>query len=316
MASLAGLAVVHALRAISHPSAADYESAVAYADRALAVDPRHLRSWVWKSYALSALGRHREAEAAVAEALTIDPQDTEARYIAAGAAIFWNDPPRVHEALAHLLCAVERDDSRGMWWLALGTVHRCLGRHREALYSFTRAQRLERVPSRFNTAGAAAYIGETLRRERRLDEARAAAYDGLDAAEKSDHPYRDTFRAHALAVIGRVALDQVDAAPAQAAFHQVLAQARGRPRPRGCGNLVVQALCGLTRATGDAAPLAEAKRLFESRDTYNFDQFFGALDGETVLELALAADALGRTRDAAAWLARARRSGVTSPVHT
>ena len=63
----------------------------------------------------------------------------------------WNDPPRVHEALAHLLCAVERDDSRGMWWLALGTVHRCLGRHREALYSFTRAQRLERVPSRFNT---------------------------------------------------------------------------------------------------------------------------------------------------------------------
>ena len=46
---------------------------------------------------------------------------------------------------------------------------------------------------------------------------------------------------------------------------------------------MVQALCGLTRATGDAAPLAEAKRLFESRDTYNFDQFFGALDGETML---------------------------------
>jgi serine/threonine-protein kinase len=308
VASLGGLVAVHGLRAIAHPNAADYESAVAYADRALAVDPRHLRSWVWKSYALSALGRHQEAHEAVAEALAIDPHDTEALYFAAGLALFWRDPPCVPEALAHLLRAVERDDSRGMWWLALGTVHRCLGRHREALYSFTRAQRLERVPSRFNTAGAAAYIGETLRRERRLDEARAAAYGGLEAAEKSDHPYRDTFRAHALVVIGRVALDRRDAAQAQAAFQQVLAQARGRPRPRGCGHLVVQALCGLTRASGDAVPFAEAERLFESRDIYNFDQFFGALDGETLLELALAADAIGRSGDAAAWLARARRS--------
>lgn len=309
VASLGGLVAVHALRAIANPNAADYESAVAYADRAIAVDPRHLRSWVWKSYALSALGRHREAEAAVAEALTIDPHDTEALYFAAGVELFWTDPPRVPAALTHLLRAVERDDSRGMWWLALGTAHRCLGRHREALYSFTRAQRLERVPSRFNTAGAAAYIGETLRRERRLDEARAAAYEGLEAAEKSDHPYRDTFRAHALAVIGRVALDRADAVAAPAAFHQVLAQARGRPRPRGCGHLVVQALCGLARATGDAARLDEAQRLFESRETYNFDQFFGALDGETLLELALAADAVGRAGDAAVWRARARRGG-------
>jgi tetratricopeptide (TPR) repeat protein len=120
VASLAGLAAVHALRAIAHPSAADYECAVAYADRALAIDRRHLRSCVWKSYALSALGRHREAAEAVAEALRIDPHDTEALYFAAGAEIFWNDPPRVHEALGHLLRAVERDDSRGMWWLALG----------------------------------------------------------------------------------------------------------------------------------------------------------------------------------------------------
>jgi serine/threonine-protein kinase len=312
--SLAGLVAVHGLRAIVQPNAADYESAVAYADRALTVDPRHLRTWVWKSYALSGLGRHREAEAAVTQALSIDPHDTEALYFAAGVELFWTDPPRVGDALAHLLRAVEQDESRGMWWLALGTAHRCLGRHREALYSFTRAQRLERVPSRFNTAGAAAYIGETLRRERRLDEARAAAHDGLEAAERSDHPYRDTFRAHALVVIGRVALDRGDTAPARAAFHQVLAQAHGRPRPRGCGHLVVQALCGLARATGDVARLDEAKQLFERRDTYNFDQFFGALDGETLLELALAADAVGRAGDAAAWLAHARRRGAL-PAH-
>ena len=204
---------------MSHPSAADYESAVAYADRALAVDRRHLQSWVWKSYALSALGRHREAEAAVAEA---GHRNESAGHRGAGGSgpaprnLLEQSAPRARGTGPPALRGRTGQQARRTWWLALGTVHRCLGRHREALYSFTRAQRLERVPSRFNTAGAAAYIGETLRRERRLDEARAAAYDGLDAAEKSDHPYRDTFRAHALAVIGRVALRSVDAAPAQA----------------------------------------------------------------------------------------------------
>jgi serine/threonine protein kinase/tetratricopeptide (TPR) repeat protein len=314
VSSLAGLASVHVLRAIARPNAEDYERAVAYADRATAIDPWHLRSWVWKTYALSALGRHRDAELAVAEALAIDPYDTEALYFAGGLELFWKDPPRLQEALTHLLRAVESDDNRGMWWLALGTVHRCLGHHREALYSFTRAERLERVRSRFNTAGAAAYIGETLRRAGRQDEAREAAYAGLEAAEKSDHPYRDTFRAHALTVIGRLALERSDLVPAQAAFQQVLAQARGRPRPRGCGHLVVQALCGMARATGDADWLDEAQRLFEGRDTYNFDQFFGALEGETLFELALAADSLDRHEQAAAWFARARRSGLPSDI--
>lgn len=292
--ALAALTTTYALRAIASPNAADYERAAAYADRALAVDERHVPAWVWKSYAMSALGRHAEADVAIQNALAIDPTDTEALYLAAGARLFWRSPPNLDEALALLQRAVDRDDSRGMWWLALGTAHRCLGHDREALFSFRRAQRLEGTPSRFNTAGAAAYVGEMLRRLGRLDDARLAAFGGLASAERSDHAYRDTFRAHALTVIGRVALDQQNREAAEAAFQQVLAQSRGRPRPRACGHFVVHALCGLARATGQAAFLDEARRLSERRDTYDFASFYGALDTDTSLELTLAAAALGR----------------------
>ena len=302
--ALGALATTYGLRAIASPNATDYERAVSYANRALSVDPGHVSSLVWKSYALAGLGRHEEAEQVVQKALTLDPNDTEALYFAAGVKLLWTTPTAAAEALEYLQRAVTADDSRGMWWLALGTAHRCLDRTREALYSFGRAERLEGTSSRFNTAGAAAYIGETLRRERRFAEARAAAFAGLEAAERSDHAYRDTFRAHALSVIGRIALDEGATPAAAAAFGQLLAQARGRPQPRACGHFVVQALCGLARATQDVDAYDEAVRLVQRRETYNFNRFFGALESDTLLELALAAAALGRDDEARAWSAR------------
>ena len=306
--ALGALATTYGLRAIASPNAADYERAVSYADRALASDPRHVASLVWKSYALAGLGRHEEAEQVVQKALTLDPSDTEALYFAAGVKLLWTTPPAAAEALDYLQPAVTADDSRGMWWLALGTAHRCLDRTREALYSFARAERLEGTSSRFNTAGAAAYIGETLRRERRFAEARTAAFAGLEAAERSDHAYRDTFRAHALSVIGRIALDEGATQAAAAAFGQLLAQARGRPHPRACGHFVVQALCGLARATQETDPYDEAVRLVHRRETYNFNRFFGALESDTLLEVALAAAALGRDDEARAWSARVQQT--------
>src|SRR5690606_19810338 len=144
----------------------------------------------------------------------------------------------------------------------------------------------------------------SLRRLGRLDEARQAAFDGLDAAERSDHAYRDTFRAYALSVIGRVALDQRQREAAEAAFQQVLAQTRGRPEPRATGHLAVQALCGLARATGRPTYLDEAALLFESRETFNFTQFYGVLEADTLAELARTAQALGRDAEARRWVSR------------
>jgi tetratricopeptide (TPR) repeat protein len=307
--ALAALATTHALRAIATTDPADYDRALAAADRAIAIDPRGVKAHVWKGYALAAQGRFDEAAHSYDRAIELDPADTEALYFAAGICLMAPTAFSHGKALVLLQRAIEVDESQGMWWLALGTAHRCLGQSREAIYSFTRAQKLEGTPARFATAGAAAYVGEMLRLDRRLEEARHHARLGIEAAERSDHAYRDTFRAHALNILGRVALDQGDSSAAEAAFNQVLAQARGRPRPRACGHFVVQARCGLARVSKSTALFDEARTLFERQETYNFGTFYGALNGDTLFELAVAAHVLGRTDEANALQVRAREAG-------
>jgi serine/threonine protein kinase/tetratricopeptide (TPR) repeat protein len=307
--ALSALATTHALRAIATTDPADYDRALAAADRAIAIDPSRVKAHVWKGYALAVQGRMDEAAQSYDRAIELDPSDTEALYFASGIHLMSPAAFSPEKALLLLQRAVEIDESQGMWWLALGTAHRWLSQSREAIYSFTRAQKLEGTPARFGTAGAAAYVGEMLRLDRRLEEARRHALLGIEAAERSDHAYRDTFRAHGLTVLGRVALDQRGLSAAQAAFNQVLAQARGRPRTRSCGHFVVQALCGLARVTESSALFDEARTLFERQETYNFGTFYGALNGDTLFELAAAARVLGRAHDADALQARAREAG-------
>jgi hypothetical protein len=109
--------------------------------------------------------------------------------------------------------------------------------------------------------------------------------------------YRDTLRGVALACLAPVAFDQHDHEAACAALRQVLALLEGRPRALGGGHLVVQALAGLARA-GDTAHYDEAGRLFAAQDRFNFLQIFGCDEASTVLALARAALALGRSEGA------------------
>jgi tetratricopeptide (TPR) repeat protein len=314
--ALAALVTTHALRAIATTDPADYDLALAAAERALAIDPRRVKAHVWKGYALAVQGRMEEAAHSYDRAIELDPADTEALYFAAGIHLMSPAVSSPQKALSLLQRAIEVDERHGMWWLALGTAHRCLAHSREAIYSFTRAQKLEGTAGRFATAGAAAYVGEMLRLDGRLEDARRHALLGIEAAERSDHAYRDTFRAHALNILGRIALDQRDLSAAEAAFNQVLAQARGRPRPRGCGHFVVQALCGLARVSRSTAFFDDARTLFERQDTYNFGTFYGALNGDTLFELAVAADTLGRREEANDLAARARGAGSAGALET
>lgn len=55
--------------------------------------------------------------------------------------------------------------------------------------------------------------------------------------------------------------------------------------------------------------MTEARRLFDARETYNFEPFFGALDEQTLFELAMAAHAMGQRDAARALLTRARSAG-------
>ena len=113
----------------------------------------------------------------------------------------------------------------------------------------------------------------------------AACLAGIEAAERSDHMYRDTFRAISLCALGRTALDQGDTAAAHAAFTQVIAHIKGRERTLGGGHLLVQALAGLARAGDGPQALAEARHLFEHRERFNFSTLWTCDDATSQREL-------------------------------
>jgi tetratricopeptide (TPR) repeat protein len=206
---------------------------------------------------------------------------------------------------------VDLDPGLGMPWLGLGAAHLSLGHLSEARYSFERARTLEGAAKRFETAGADAYVADVLKAEGHTDDARARVLAGLESVERSDHAYRDTFRAYALVVLGQTALDQGDLEAARAAFGQVLAQAQGRPRTRSCGQLVVRATVGLAVAGRSVELYEQAAHLYDERKTYNFEPFFGALEHQALFEIARVAQILGRGRDAIAFLERSRKVGET-----
>ncbi len=155
--------------------------------------------------------------------------------------------------------AVELDPRHAFGWLALGWTHLDLGHAPEARWCLEKAVAVEGETTSGPTSGVAGYLGECLRRSGELDAARAACLRGLEAVERSDNMYRDTFRGVCLCALGRTALEQGDTEAAHAAFTQAVAHLRGRPRALGGGHLLVQALAGLARLDGER-PLAEGAR--------------------------------------------------------
>ena len=194
-------------------------------------------------------------------------------------------------------------------WLALGWTHLEQGRPAEARWCLEKAVALEGETPIGPTAGVAGYLGECLRRSGDLEGARAACLRGLEAVEKSDNMYRDTFRGVGLCALGRTALEQGDVEAAHAAFTQAVTHLRGRPRALGGGHLLVQALAGLSRAGDGGSALEEALALFANRQGFSFDMMWCCDEGTTLLELSRAAAAAGRSEEAAELRERAVAAG-------
>jgi len=307
----AELAHAYDFHAIATTNAVELENAIHHADRAIALDPQNGQGPLWKGYALWRQERWNEAAPVLRRAVELAPNDALAHYFL-GVASFLEGAKQ--EALPFLQRSLELEPLNAMGWLALGADHLALLNLAEANYAFTLCVGLERKEQRvWPTAGVAAFLAEVLRMEGHLEEARRRALEGIEAAEASDHPYRDTFRAYGLCVLGRIALQQRDLDAARAAYGQVIAQLHGRTRPRSCGHLMVQALAGLGRA-GDASAFERGFHLFQTRHTWNFERFNGCLPEQGLLELARAAHALGRGEEAQVLLARAREAGSLEPL--
>jgi serine/threonine protein kinase/tetratricopeptide (TPR) repeat protein len=304
--ALAGLAAVHAMRYPFQTDPKELETSESYARRAIAADPDLAEPRIWLGYSLTRLGRQEEALSQEVRAMELDPTSAFAPYFAAFCAAQMGQR---EQALPLFQRAVELDPRHGFAWLALGWTHADLGHGAEAQWCLEKAVSLENQTASGPTAGAAGYLGEYLRRAGELEKARVACLAGLDAVERSDNMYRDTFRGVCLCALGRTALAQGDVTAARAAFVQAAAHLRGRPRTLGGGQLLVQALAGLARAGDGEAPLNEALELFESRRSHNFDLMWACSDDVTLFELARGAGRVGRTEQSAGLFARARESG-------
>jgi TolB-like protein/Tfp pilus assembly protein PilF len=306
--ALAGLAMVHAMRFAYTTDPVTLERAAGYAARAAGADPGLAEAHVWLGYALWRQGCIPEALAALRRSRETDPRGVFGPYFTGCVDLRLGHRD---EALRHYQASVELDEEFGFAWIGLGWTHMDLGRLDEARYCLARAEELEQRATSHPTAGAAGYAGEVLRRMNRLEEARAAALRGIEAAEKSDHMYRDTLRGIGLLSLGRTALRQGDRAGARAAFDQAADHLRGRDRTLGGGHLMVQALAGLAQATRDAAPYEKARALFERRAGHDFSWLWGATDDVSLLEMARAARTLAKPSEAIDLLRRADAAGAT-----
>jgi len=216
---------------------------------------------------------------------------------------------RQAEAVVFFQRALEIEPRHGWGWLALGWMHLELGSGSEARWCLEKAVELERLQGPHRTAGVSGYLGECLRRLGQPEDARARCLEGLEAVERSDNMYRDTFRGVCLSGLGRAALDLADPTTANVAFHQAISHLRGRPRTLGGGHLLVQALSGLARGGEGEGPLDDALALWRSRDGHDFSLMWSCTPDVTLFELSRAAAALGRS-EASALLSDARAAGL------
>ena len=303
--ALSGLAALHAMRFTFTTAREDLDKAADYARRAIANDPSLGDPYIWLGYALMRQGRPEQALEAEKRGMELEPERAFAPYFAGCTLAF---DQRREEALPYFRRSLELNSKHGWAWLGLGWTHLELGHDREARSSLERAVELECEPEH-PTAGVRAFLGEFLRRAGKLDESRARCLEGLEAVERTDHMYRDTFRAASLCFLGRTALDQGDVEAARAAFGQAASHVKGRRRTLAGGFLLVQALAGCARAGEGVAPFEEALRLLERREGFDFSFFWTGSDDVTLLELARAAATLGRSDEARMLLQRAREAG-------
>ncbi len=278
---LAGLGAIHGLRFTFTTDPKELDAAIAFTRRALAVDPNHVEAHVWLAYALWRRGTMDEALDSIRHATALDPSNHYPPYFHACMLL---SKEQFEAALPLYQRAVDLSPGVGFAWLGLGSTHGRLGRLAEARFCLERAIELE-TQGFHATSGAAGVLGETLRRAGALEEARAACLAGLESVERSDHMYRDTFRAICLNALGRTALDCGDVEAARAAFHQSVLHLGGRPRTLGGGHLACQAHAGLARTDGDAEELALARRAYANRAPGDWSWFWQCEDFITLEDL-------------------------------
>jgi tetratricopeptide (TPR) repeat protein len=305
--ALSGLAGFHAMQYTFTTDVRTLNDAADYAQRSIEADPMLADAWNWLAYAHQRLGRIEEAYTELLWTIKLEPANFLPHYFAGGVGHFLR---KEEEALGHLQRAVELEPTLSFPIWALACMHTAMGSYDEALWTFERTAIVDRAAGEAaHWPGHEGFHGECLRRVGRLDEARARCLAAVEDVEKSDHMFRDTNRMASLVALGRTALQQSDPAAARAAFGQAIAHVHGRHRTLAGGTLLVQALAGLARANGDREAYAEAARLDQRRDQFDFSGYWLCEHYMSLLDLSRAADALGLADESRALRQEAAEQG-------
>jgi TolB-like protein/Tfp pilus assembly protein PilF len=306
--ALAELTKANALRFGVTGDARDLDVAAEFAHRALANDPNCGQARAWLGYTHWRRGRLEEALGEEERAAELAPDRFDPPYFLG---TFLLDGGRPAEAVPWLQRSLDARPDFSWTLAALGKAHLSLGHAAEARWLFERALAAQSAPGGVPIPGALGLLVLWHRYHGDLAEARRLALESVRDAETSDHVFRDNYRAISLCLLGDIALRQDDDEAARVAFDQAIAQMRGRPHGAGRGWVVVNALAGQARATGDERPLDEALRLEASREGFDFS-FAGwaATRYSTLMHLAVAAAGLGRREHARELLQGARAAGL------
>jgi serine/threonine-protein kinase len=288
--ALTGLASTYAMRFTYTSDPAVLERALSYARRAIEADPSLAGPHVWLGYAYWRSGLEQEAGDEFRRAMELDSTSFWGFYFSSGIA---HKCGRDSEALEFIRRAIELEPKAAYTWFGLGSLHLHLANLSEALWSYQQAQRVNSEPGASPFPDMGGYMGECLRRVGKLDEARKLCLESLEKIEQSDYAYRDSFRAFTLVTLGAIALDQDDKPAASAAFHQAVAQIKGRPNTLAGGWLMVRALAGMACSTGDPVYYHEASSSLEHKKAFDFSWLWQCSDREARADLSHAATVLG-----------------------
>jgi len=299
----AGLASINAMKWTYTSDPACLDAAKQHAYRAIELDPSLGEPHIWLGYVLFREGNFNQALEEEQKAGRLSPANHMGPYFEG---LILKEMGRLDEAISALQKAMAIDPQFTGAWSVIGDTYMLLDRVTEAIWCLEHIVQLEiSNPSlRGNEAGA--LLGEIYRRTGNSKAAKAACLACLERIESSDHMYRDYARAYCLNILGRCALDEGDRQAASAAFHQSVMQIRGRNRTTAAGYIIILALTGESRSTGNQKLFDEACHIFQNRTGWNFSSGIGNLEGEIAIDIGIAAAELGKMPEAQQWYQNAK----------
>jgi serine/threonine-protein kinase len=303
---LATMAHYHApVRWWSSGDARDLQAALEYSERAVAADPQLAEGHLWLGYAQWRRGDMNEAIESLQRVKELDPKEFQGWYFTG---CVHSERGQWEAGLEEMRHALTLEPNVPYIMMQIGYFLTEIGDYQAAIWTMERVVEMEQKKGAIDFFGGAILLAEALRRAGRLEEARDHCTSGLDRLEQSDSMARSAVRLSCLNQLGRVALDQKDDEAARVAFEQVVAGIRAQPRGASVGWGMVVALAGLARAGAGESHLDEALRILDGSD---YDFAFGMLsEGNALMEVALAARAMGRVDDARQFAERARAAGT------